>query len=407
MPGKQAFPAPLHVRVATPRTIQRLGRASKVTGDGAAHDRAPLGPPLRRAAFRAGPDGARDRRDQRAEARHRRLLRRPDDLRLQGGVRAGEALSRPDRVRGARRRARQPRLAQRRLRALRGAVRRAQLGPAHAAASRSSRSTRPSPTSTTARSAAAATAGSRSSSPPSRPSFESSSSTITCCRFPAPAASGTSSTTPATRSSACSAPVRISCSPATSTCRTRGSSRTCSSSTPAPSRRCASAATRGPVTTSIEVERIARHRLAPLPVPRAGADHPVRPRDRRVREVHRPDRARGDREAMKRRSLDRRRALRAGRARRARGAAVRVGRRDPRRRHREAARAAPTTACRSSTTSPDAEVVVDLSDEPVLGPRRALPLGLARARGRTAVRRRRLPLRSAGASSRSSCPRSR
>ena len=69
------------------------------------------------------------------EARHRRLLRRPDDLRVQGGVRPGEALPRPDRLRGARRRARQPRLAQRRLRPLRGAVRRAELGPAHGRAS--------------------------------------------------------------------------------------------------------------------------------------------------------------------------------------------------------------------------------------------------------------------------------
>ena len=39
----------------------------------------------------------------------------------------------------------------------------------------------------------------------------------------------------------------------------------------------------------------ARLDLAPLPVPRAGADHPVRPGDARVREVHGPDRARGDR----------------------------------------------------------------------------------------------------------------
>ena len=144
----------------------------------------------------------------------------------------------------------EPRLAERRLRPLRGAVRRAQLGAARKAASRSSPSTRPSPTSTTARSAAAATAGSRSSSRPSRPSCASSCCTTTCCRSRARAASATSSTTPATRSSACSARACTSCSPATSTCRTRGSSRTCSSSTPAPSRRCACAATRGPVTTS-------------------------------------------------------------------------------------------------------------------------------------------------------------
>ena len=44
----------------------------------------------------------------------------------------------------------------------------------------------------------------------------------------------------------------------------------------------------------IEVAGIACRDLAALPVPRPGADHPVRHRDRRVREVHRPDRARGD-----------------------------------------------------------------------------------------------------------------
>ena len=38
-------------------------------------------------------------------------------------------------------------------------------------------------------------------------------------------------------------------------------------------------------------QRHARGRLAPLPVPRAGADHPVRSRDARVREVHLADRA--------------------------------------------------------------------------------------------------------------------
>ena len=55
---------------------------------------------------------------------------------------------------------------------------------------------------------------------------------------------------------------RTSSSRATSTCRTPGGSRTSSSSTPARSRRCASAGTRGPVTTSIEVDGHARRRLA-------------------------------------------------------------------------------------------------------------------------------------------------
>ena len=158
------------------------------------------------AVLRAEPDGARDRGDQRPRAGHRRLLRRPDDVRLQGGVRAGQALPRPARLRVLRRHPGQPRLPERRLRPLRGAVRRAQLGAAGRAASPSSRSTRPSPTSTTARSAAAATPGSRSSSR-DRPTCGSSSATTTCCRSPEPAASGTSSTTPATRSSASSARV--------------------------------------------------------------------------------------------------------------------------------------------------------------------------------------------------------
>src|SRR5262249_30989814 len=41
-------------------------------------------------------------------------------------------------------------------------------------------------------------------------------------------------------------------------------------------------------------QRHPRRGLAPVPVPRPGADHPVRPRDARVREVHRPDRDGGD-----------------------------------------------------------------------------------------------------------------
>ena len=92
---------------------------------------------------------------------------------------------------------------------------------------------------------------------------------------------------------------------------------------------------------------------------------------------------------------DRRGALRARGARRAAGAAVRVGRRDPGRRHREAARRASRYGVPLVDGFGDAEVVVDLSDEPVLGPAerfrwvsRALAAGLA-------VRRRRLPFRSA------------
>src|SRR5947209_6837809 len=48
-------------------------------------------------------------------------------------------------------------------------------------------------------------------------------------------------------------------------------------------------------------QRYPRGDLAPLPVPRAGADYPVRSRDARVREVHGQDRGRGDREEVRRR----------------------------------------------------------------------------------------------------------
>src|SRR5207245_8780436 len=44
----------------------------------------------------------------------------------------------------------------------------------------------------------------------------------------------------------------------------------------------------------------ARRRLAPLSLPWTGADHPVRPRDRRIREVHGTHRARGVRQAVMR-----------------------------------------------------------------------------------------------------------
>ena len=94
----------------------------------------------------------------------------------------------------------------------------------------------------------------------------------------------------------------------------------------------------------------ARQRLAPVPVPRAGADHPVLDRDEDVREVHGADRGRGalDREGAR---ADRRRALRAGRARCARRAAVR--RSSPRCSSAapRSCAAARTTACRWSRRS--------------------------------------------------------
>src|SRR5262249_8003421 len=47
------------------------------------------------------------------------------------------------------------------------------------------------------------------------------------------------------------------------------------------------------------VLRPPRGRLAPVPVPRPGEDHPVRDRHARVREVHRAHRGRGDEEAVR------------------------------------------------------------------------------------------------------------
>ena len=83
----------------------------------------------------------------------------------------------------------------------------------------------------------------------------------------------------------------------------------------------------------------ARRRLASPPVPRAGADHPVLDRDVRVREVHGPHRGARSRHAVTRVArADRRRALRAGRAGRAAALPHEVVAARARRRHREAAR---------------------------------------------------------------------
>ncbi len=62
--------------------------------------------------------------------------------------------------------------------------------------------------------------------------------------------------------------------PATSTCRTRGGSRTSSSSTPAPSPVCVFAG-RPALLQPDRDRRHPRRRLAEVPLPRPGADHPV------------------------------------------------------------------------------------------------------------------------------------
>ena len=213
------------------------------------HDRAPLRPPLRRPVLRSRPARAGDQRDQRSEARHRRLLRRPDDVRLQARVRGGEALPGQGRVRVDGRDPGQPRLAERRLRPLRGAVRRPQLraarGPGHRRRGRfdrarpRSRPDRPRPL------------------PLDRGAVRSGREPADLRLSPPPAA-GARHRARAERDlrrgrhdrDASSVPASTSCSRATSTFPTPGSSRTSSSSTRAPSRRCGSGATRGPVTTS-------------------------------------------------------------------------------------------------------------------------------------------------------------
>ena len=215
------------------------------------------------------------------QPRPRHLHRRPDDVRVQAGVRPGEVVPRPARVRVARRRARKPRLAERRVRPLRAALRRRATRCCTSTACRSSRSTRPSRTSTTARSAAAATSWIEEQFARRTPTSRSSCCTTICCRFRAPAASATSSTTRATRSSACSAQASTSCSPGhkhvpyawrledlfivntgtVSSLRLRGNTRPCYN--------------------VVEINGLARRRLAQVPVPRAGADHPVLDRDAR------------------------------------------------------------------------------------------------------------------------------
>src|SRR5207248_7627364 len=57
--------------------------------DSSVRDRPPVRPALRVAVLRREPVAAGDHGDQRAGARRRRLLRRPDDVRLQAGISPG------------------------------------------------------------------------------------------------------------------------------------------------------------------------------------------------------------------------------------------------------------------------------------------------------------------------------
>ena len=265
------------------------------------HDRAPLRPPLRRPVLRPEPARAGDRRDQRPAARHRRVLGRPDDVRLQARVPGGEALPRPDRVRVARGHPGQPRLPQRRLRALRAALRRAQLGARASAAVTVVAVDSTEPDLDHGQIGRGRYAGSRSSSR-RRASCASSSATTICCPCRGPGASATSSTTPVTRSRCCSGggtprPLGAQARPVRLEARE-------------PVRRQHGhglvAAAPGQHEALLQRRRglrQPRRRLAQAPVPRPGADHPVLARHVRVREVHGPDRGRGDVAVVTQRAL--------------------------------------------------------------------------------------------------------
>ena len=197
------------------------------------------------------------------------------------------------RVRVVRRHPREPRLAQRRLRPLRGALRPAELGAAERRRHRRRGRLDASPTSTTARSAAAATAGSRQEfAEPARLRVF----VLHHHLLPVPG-------TGRERNVVYDAGDAIEClqragvnlvlsghkhvpyawklenlfvvnTGTVSSLRLRGNTRPCYN--------------------VVEITRLACRRLASVPVPRVREDHPVRPRDARVREVHEPDRGRGD-----------------------------------------------------------------------------------------------------------------
>ena len=178
--------------------------------------------------LRAEPARPRDRRGERAGPGRRGRVRRPHRRRLPGRVRAGARVPRQDRVRADDRDPGEPRLAQRRVRALRGAVRRAPVGAAperrvdprgglHRAGPRQ-RADRPRPLRV------------------DRGALRRARGVPTDLRAAPPSAARAGHRTRAqrgprrraTRSSASSAPTPIWSCPATSTCPTRGGSRTCS-----------------------------------------------------------------------------------------------------------------------------------------------------------------------------------
>ena len=208
MPGNSRFPRASASRVATASDALD----SEMSNDETSATRSRISrTPLRRSTLPAEPARAGDLRDQRDGASRGRLHGRSHRLRLQGGVPAGARVPRPDRVPIRRRDPERYDSRNCRLRPLRGALRRAQLGAEgrglHGGRDRLEQA-RPRQR---ARPGAGATAGSRSSS-------TGRSWSCACSRCTITYAPGTSRERnvvydAATRSSASSAPTSISCSP--------------------------------------------------------------------------------------------------------------------------------------------------------------------------------------------------
>ena len=387
--------------------------------------RSDLGPALRVAYHIPSLANARGRRAQRARARHRVVTGDLTDMGFRREFRAGAPADRPHRVRAQGGAHRQPRRPQRGRRALRGAVRRA----AHRARARRAAHRRP---------------GLHRAGPRLRPrrpqplpldrgafrrstrtSSRSSRCTTTSCRCRAPAASATSCSTPATCSVCSPTTASTSCCAATSTCRTCGGSRTCSIVNAGT---CCTHRLRGKVRPSYNIIEIRRHdrvrvmHKEPFVDAEVVADYRERAPARLRLAPGRTPGVRQDRrgrlETCGGRRVSRVVALIDGEhyppvVRFALDELAReheVVARGVRRRHREGRsrrrRSAPTASrsCRARPptrrSSPPLErfapdVVVDLSDEPVLSSADRFELAsLALARGRR-VPRRGLPLHAA------------
>ncbi len=374
-------------------------------------DRPDLGSALWRPVLRGQPPGARDRRDQRARAGCRRVLGRSHHLRLPPRVPHCARVHGSARLRVDRRRARKPRLAQRRVRALRGDVRRAQLRAAQERRrDRRVDSSEPDLDHGQIGRGRYLWIEEQFSQEPSDLKIF----VLHHHLLPVPG-------TGRERNVVYDAGDAIEC-------LQRAGVRLVLSGhkhvpyvwrledlfvvNAGPSRRCVCGGTRGPVTTSSRSRTARSTSGAGIRSTARSSSSP----SRSTRSSTRSSRARSRTRSPPRREgprSRRRRALSARRPRRARRASLRLRRSGSRRRDGEAARRTRATACRSPRTSTSAleryrpEVVVDLSDEPVLGPVERFALASRVLDPRNPVRRRGLPVRPADDSSPSSSPRSR